>query len=188
MPRYKASLPSLLMTPPQHFYWHVGGHASSLRTSLQCRWPGCSRTDTAVSKLREHMRCHSQEKLVACPTCGGLFASRAKFLDHLSRQETNQQFPCTSCAKAFSTPRLLRDHMRSHVMQYQCPACAMTCPTPSTLATHMRYRHTTDRPHTCQFCSYRGKTLADMRSHSKVHFTEVRSTSASSLPQSPCAG
>merc|ERR1719228_933402 len=76
-------------TIPQHFYWHVGQHASSLKgqTPMICQWPGCSRTDTAVSKLREHLRCHSQEKMVACPICGGLFASRAKFLDHVKRQE-----------------------------------------------------------------------------------------------------
>ena len=83
------------------------------------------------------------------------------------------QFPCTTCGKAFSVERILRDHMRSHVNQYQvgkivflptmcrssvlsnnvlfqCPACDMTCPTPSILATHMRYRHTTERPLACQ--------------------------------------
>ena len=159
----------------QHFFWHVGEHAASLRgqVPLCCLWPGCSKTDSAVSKLREHLRCHSQEKLVACPTCGGLFASRAKFLDHLRRQERDQQHQCPTCNKGFVTPRLLRDHMRSHVMQYPCPACDMSCTTPSTLANHMVYRHTTERPLACPLCDYRGKTTADLRSHSKVHYTEV---------------
>jgi len=162
-------------TMPQHFYLHLGDHADSLRGQkpLQCLWPACEVTVSAVSKLREHMRCHSQEKLVACPTCGGLFSNRAKFLDHVRRQNVGKlQYPCKTCGKAFPVERLLRDHMRSHVNQYQCPACDMTCPTPSTLATHMRYRHTTERPLACQFCEYRGKTKADMRSHARVHYTE----------------
>lgn len=37
-------------------------------------------------KLREHMRSHTQEKLVACPTCGGMFANNTKFFDHIRRQ------------------------------------------------------------------------------------------------------
>jgi len=163
-------------TMPQHFYLHLGDHADSLRGQkpLQCRWPGCEVVVTAVSKLREHMRCHSQEKLVGCPTCGGLFSNRAKFLDHVRRRNTGNklQFPCKTCGKAFPVERLMKDHMRSHVNQYQCPACDMTCPTPSILATHMRYRHTTERPLACQFCEYRGKTKADMRSHARVHYRE----------------
>ena len=120
--------------------------------------------------------CFLLEK-VGCPICGGLFSNRAKFLDHVRRQDTGKavkmQFPCPTCGKAFSVERILRDHMRSHVNQYQvgtivflptmcrssvlsnnvlfqCPACDMTCPTPSILATHMRYRHTTERPLACQ--------------------------------------
>ena len=109
---------------------------------------------------------------VGCPTCGGLFSNRVKFLDHVRRRNTGKlQFPCKTCGKAFSVERLMRDHMRSHVNLYQvsskcyfpislllnnglllfqCPACDMTCSTPSILATHMRYRHTTERPHACQ--------------------------------------
>lgn len=32
------------------------------------------------------MRSHTQERLVACPTCGSMFASNTKFFDHLHRQ------------------------------------------------------------------------------------------------------
>lgn len=32
------------------------------------------------------MRSHTQEKLVACPTCGGMFANNTKFFDHIRRQ------------------------------------------------------------------------------------------------------
>lgn len=47
---------------------------------------GCTCTFKDRFKLREHLRSHTQEKVVACPTCGGMFANNTKFLDHIRRQ------------------------------------------------------------------------------------------------------
>ena len=47
---------------------------------------GCGLKLKNKYKMREHLRSHTQEKVVACPTCGGLFSSRTKFFDHLTRQ------------------------------------------------------------------------------------------------------
>lgn len=49
-------------------------------------FPGCTCTFKDHCKLREHLRSHTQEKVVACPTCGGMFANNTKFLDHIRRQ------------------------------------------------------------------------------------------------------
>lgn len=49
-------------------------------------FPGCACTFKDHCKLREHLRSHTQEKVVACPTCGGMFANNTKFLDHIRRQ------------------------------------------------------------------------------------------------------
>lgn len=48
--------------------------------------PDCTCTFKDRCKLREHLRSHTQEKVVACPTCGGMFANNTKFLDHIRRQ------------------------------------------------------------------------------------------------------
>lgn len=48
----------------------------------------CEATFKARFKLREHLRSHTQEKVVACPTCGGMFANNTKFFDHIRRQTT----------------------------------------------------------------------------------------------------
>eukprot|EP00092_Neocalanus_flemingeri_P023352 GFUD01025318.1.p1 GENE.GFUD01025318.1~~GFUD01025318.1.p1 ORF type:complete len:625 (-),score=155.76 GFUD01025318.1:86-1960(-) len=160
---------------PQNFYWHVKDHPEDVRgMDIKCRWRGCPKADTAVSKLKEHMRCHSQERMIGCPTCGGLFANRIKFFDHCLRQQVSEHsFTCINCSKKFAIERHLRDHMRSHINHYKCPQCDMTCPTPSTLTNHIRYRHTTEKPFACEFCSYRGKTPADVKSHLRVHYKEV---------------
>lgn len=48
----------------------------------------CDCTFKGRCKLREHLRSHTQEKVVACPTCGGMFANNTKFFDHIRRQTT----------------------------------------------------------------------------------------------------
>jgi len=163
-------------TQAQTFYWHVSSHPEELRGGpIKCRWKGCKKVDTAVSKLREHMRCHSQERLVGCPTCGGLFANRVKFFDHCKRQMPagEQSYTCSNCSKKFALERLLRDHMRSHINHYKCPNCDMTCPTPSALNNHVRYRHTEVKPFPCDYCDYRGKSTSDVKSHLRTHYDEI---------------
>lgn len=36
--------------------------------------------------MLNHTRSHTQEKLVGCPNCGGIYASNTKFFDHCIRQ------------------------------------------------------------------------------------------------------
>lgn len=51
-----------------------------------CFYSDCDCTFKGRCKLREHLRSHTQEKVVACPTCGGMFANNTKFFDHIRRQ------------------------------------------------------------------------------------------------------
>ena len=79
---------------PEWFYRHVDAHSlcceyqavSKDNHVVQCGWKGCTCTFKDRCKLREHLRSHTQEKVVACPTCGGMFANNTKFLDHIRRQ------------------------------------------------------------------------------------------------------
>lgn len=47
---------------------------------------GCDAFFKIKYRLREHLRSHTQERLVACPTCGCMFSSNTKFFDHIQRQ------------------------------------------------------------------------------------------------------
>lgn len=116
------------------------------------------------------MRTHTQEKLVACPTCGSMFSSNTKLFDHLHRQaEPIETLVCEHCGKAFSSERLLRDHVRQHVNQVKCPFCDMTCTTLAALKIHIRFRHCDERPFPCDFCDKRFKNQRDLQKHTEVH-------------------
>ncbi|XP_063439837.1 histone H4 transcription factor-like [Mytilus trossulus] len=162
---------------PEIFYRHVDNHSetfpegNNLEHGARCEWEGCETVAKNKYKLREHLRSHTQEKVIACPTCGGLFSSRTKFVDHVKRQAgvESQCYQCSHCNKRFSSERLLRDHVRHHVNQYKCPCCEMTCPTPSSLKSHLRYRHTNEKPFKCDHCDYRAKTFSDLRKHAETH-------------------
>ncbi|XP_077597362.1 histone H4 transcription factor [Stigmatopora nigra] len=166
---------------PEWFYRHVELHSLSIdipagdcEFPVRCGWKDCEATAKGRSKLREHLRSHTQEKVVACPGCGGMYANNTKFFDHIIRQSAmeGQRFQCSHCSKRFATERLLRDHMRTHVSHYKCPLCDMTCPSPSALRNHIKFRHSNEKPYSCEYCEYSCKTLVDLRKHLETHRIE----------------
>ncbi|KAM6312438.1 histone H4 transcription factor [Podargus strigoides] len=167
---------------PEWFYRHVEDHSfcSEYKAGgkenrvVLCGWKDCNYTFKGRCKLREHLRSHTQEKVVACPACGGMFSNNTKFFDHIHRQTAldQQRFQCSHCFKRFATERLLRDHMRNHVNHYKCPLCDMTCPLPSSLRNHIRFRHSEERPFKCDYCDYGCKNLIDLRKHLDTHSKE----------------
>ncbi|XP_077578428.1 histone H4 transcription factor [Stigmatopora nigra] len=165
-------------TNPEWFYRHVANHVESAeqrplspqRRALFCRWSGCEVFAKIRYRLREHVRAHTQERLVACPTCGSLFSCNTKLFDHLQRQaQPLESLVCEHCGKAFSSERLLRAHVRQHVNQVKCPFCDMTCPTLAALKIHIRFRHCDERPFPCDFCDKSFKNQRDLQKHTQVH-------------------
>ncbi|XP_054165449.1 histone H4 transcription factor-like [Oppia nitens] len=86
----------------ESFYRHVDTHAvddvqipSLSKDELKrtkyakCLWINCDSAVKSRSHLREHLRTHTQEKLIACPSCGAMYCNKTKFVDHLYRQTDN---------------------------------------------------------------------------------------------------
>lgn len=164
---------------PNKYYRHVEKHVSEAPSTYddkhilkrQCCWENCTTLFRDKHKLKEHIRVHTHEKLLACPGCGGLFSNRTKLLDHLSRQnvEAYENFQCSHCLRRCASERLLRDHMRHHVNYLKCPHCDMTCPNPGSLKYHIHYRHSDDRPFSCAMCEHSFKSNSDLIRHEESH-------------------
>ncbi|KAJ8403820.1 hypothetical protein AAFF_G00346880 [Aldrovandia affinis] len=163
---------------PEWFYRHVDMHAHCTKMqplpgqqqALFCSWKGCDAFFKIKYRLREHLRSHTQERLVACPTCGCMFSSNTKFFDHIHRQaEPEESFVCEHCDKRFANERLLRDHVRQHVNHIKCPLCDMTCASLASLKTHIKFRHCDERPFPCDFCESSFKNQHDLRKHMETH-------------------
>ena len=188
MPRQKVTIPeqfrcewpdcvaeSIDWLRPFDFFDHVKGHAlKNGDESYLCLWSTCElkKDFGCASKLKEHLRSHLKEKMIACPECGMMFANRIKFFDHCRRQDfQDAKFSCDRCGKNFVTERMLKDHIRAHTKLYNCHLCRQTCNSPSTLKTHIKYKHTNDKPFMCPLlhCDYACKSNADLKSHAKSH-------------------
>ncbi|KAH0539269.1 histone H4 transcription factor [Cotesia glomerata] len=161
----------------QLFLYHVTQHAENnprgnkVKNGVKCLWTGCNSTCSSVHKLKDHIKCHTKEKVVACPTCCAVFASNTKFFDHCRRQISieTQGFQCSYCTKFYPTENILREHMRFHIFRYKCKFCDMSCESPASLAKHVRYRHVSTRPFRCQLCTHAAKSEQDLDSHMTVH-------------------
>ncbi|KAL6431208.1 hypothetical protein ACFW04_007130 [Cataglyphis niger] len=161
----------------QMYLYHVTIHmkdcprGNRVKDGVKCKWTGCNGKYSSLYKLRDHVKCHTKEKIVACPDCGATFASKTKFHTHCQRQIPLevQGFQCSHCNKFYPTERILRDHMRSHVFNYKCSLCDMSCESPASLAKHVRYRHVSTRTFPCQLCSHAAKSQQDLDSHMTVH-------------------
>ncbi|XP_075226986.1 histone H4 transcription factor-like isoform X2 [Lycorma delicatula] len=162
----------------QTFFFHVTAHVNTCLSSedYKCQWKGCNNDFANLNKLNCHVRVHTKEKLVACPDCGGMFASNTKFIDHCKRQLPldMQGYQCAHCFKYYSSERILRDHMRSHINVHKCIYCDMTCANKFTLAAHIRFRHLRVRPFNCTSCNYRCETKQDLVNHLRTHDNKYR--------------
>jgi len=171
---------------PNNYYRHVENHIledlldengelqKPAQTKMTCRWKDCVSEFRDKHKLKEHMRVHTREKVMACPSCGGLFSNRTKLVDHLSRQnvEAYENYQCSHCLKRCASERLLRDHMRHHVNYLKCSLCDMTCPNPGSLKYHIAYRHSNERPYPCAMCEQSFKSNNDLIRHEESHLAK----------------
>lgn len=83
---------SKTFTNYQSYLNHVQTHTGDVPRGkkvvggVNCKWMGCNGNYATIYKLRDHIRCHTKEKAIACPDCGQMFASTTKFIDHCKRQ------------------------------------------------------------------------------------------------------
>ncbi|XP_056642311.1 histone H4 transcription factor isoform X1 [Diorhabda sublineata] len=162
-----------------HMNVHIKNNPKMAKNNevIECCWNACNTKYATQTKLADHLKTHTKEKIMGCANCNRLFSNKTKFCDHRKRQKTQlstalQTYQCSQCVKLFPTERLLRDHMRSHVNHYKCTMCDMTCSKPSVLAKHIRFKHIDFKPYRCPNCDKRFVEKYNLNTHLKIHEEE----------------
>ncbi|KAL1378950.1 hypothetical protein pipiens_003875 [Culex pipiens pipiens] len=148
--------------------------------SFQCTM--CGKIYKTSYNLKEHETSHnSDQKNHKCHICLRDFARRKYFLEHLRMHETENQFKCNECDKAYSTNRLLQQHIRvthSGERPFQCSICPKNFARASSLHVHVQSVHKKIRKKTfrCDKCtrSFEGKTAFErhMNSHEGIKLNQ----------------
>ncbi|MEQ2191483.1 hypothetical protein XENOCAPTIV_029341, partial [Xenoophorus captivus] len=119
----------------------------------------CEATAKGRPKLREHLRSHTQEKVVACPGCGGMYANNTKFFDHMIRQNAMEAatvqsevvlinkfqsfvlFAFCSCKNLIDLRKHLDTHSSDPAFRCDVPGCGFTSRTSGTMKIHHQKEH-----------------------------------------------
>ncbi|CAF3888300.1 unnamed protein product [Rotaria sp. Silwood1] len=130
------------------------------------RMMGCTHRPDKPSRIKEHIRRHTQEKTIACPRCGSLFSCGVKFIEHCQLSiEVSPNFQCEKCAQQFQSKSLLQKHLNKHATKHACPYCTQIFSTPSGVKRHIIYRHTDIKYFQCPDCSLSFKCANSLTVH-----------------------
>ncbi|XP_052897954.1 histone H4 transcription factor [Anopheles moucheti] len=162
-----------------NFFHHVKNHVTdgyepgtkSRRAPLPCRWPLCKRSFKNMALELQHVKTHTTEREIGCYTCGGLFWTRVKLIDHCARQieMAQRKYQCPECDRSYATKTLLKCHVERHDKPNKCVLCPLKFSSAGVLAQHMAQRHLKQRNFQCQRCEFKAFTNKDLMVHMRRH-------------------
>jgi|GEM_PF-2286979 len=105
------------------------------------------------SKLKEHIKTHSGEKLFHCKVCSKHFSRNSSLKRHMTIHTGQKLFSCEICGKAFSVSSNLKAHKLVHLgdRSFDCQYCGASFVLKGNLTKHIK-THTGKRSFRCEFC------------------------------------
>ncbi|XP_034192718.2 uncharacterized protein LOC117609992 [Osmia lignaria lignaria] len=133
----------------------------------------CGKSFKHSNNLRGHKRTHlddSKKKRHICEICGNAFRSRFHLGEHMNQHNGNKPYPCDKCGKAFYKRIQLRQHTLSHGLnKHICPICGTAFNRKGNMNTHLKRHNNGNGMYTCSVCTYRCKTMSELKLHRKKH-------------------
>ena len=119
---------------------HIHGH-NKRNNTYSC--DKCTRTFPILSRLKDHMLCHSDEKKFSCSRCHMKFKRQSGLRQHcIAIHDKKYQYQCNKCSHKFHTNSAFVHHKQSaHKEELECPHCAKRFTGISFLHSHLLADH-----------------------------------------------
>ncbi|XP_011689493.1 PREDICTED: zinc finger protein 665-like [Wasmannia auropunctata] len=136
----------------------------------------CGKSFKHSNNLRGHKRIHLDEavkKRHVCQICGNAFRSRFHLQEHMNQHDDNRPYSCEQCGKSFYKRVQLRQHKLSHGSNsHVCPICGATFNRRGNMNAHMKRHNNDNGGYTCSVCTYKCKSMSELKIHRKKHSEE----------------
>ncbi|KAF0290761.1 Zinc finger protein 771 [Amphibalanus amphitrite] len=105
-----------------------------------------------------------------CVFCAERCATTKELSRHMNEAHADQLMPCGHCDKRFATKAGLKQHVKQHEeRRHVCPLCPRRFVALHDLQLHSIYKHSDERPFSCDVCRRTFKTLCILRRHKLRH-------------------
>lgn len=161
---------------PRPLRQHMKSHIFARKKKGTCICELCGKVFTHVNFLEDHQTVHSDIRPHKCAICGlGYKTKRLLNSHHISHTEF--QHKCTECGKSYRKKASLKMHMETHTgvisKPFVCDGCGKGFRKNCDLVEHRRL-HTGEKPHGCEFCGLKFRTMSGYYTHlKKVHDVSV---------------
>lgn len=102
----------------------------------------CRKSFAQIDSLKEHEKCHFQNRKEACPYCDKMFLTKKNLKSHIGIHTGERPFKCDVCGVGFVASSSLTIHRRAHKKDNpnldQCTICFRIFDDRVMLRSHMR--------------------------------------------------
>ncbi|XP_043202240.1 zinc finger protein 771-like isoform X1 [Amphibalanus amphitrite] len=129
----------------------------------------CDAPFTSTEMLASHRSTHPLLRF-QCVFCAERCATTKELSRHMNEAHADQLMPCGHCDKRFATKAGLKQHVKQHEeRRHVCPLCPRRFVALHDLQLHSIYKHSDERPFSCDVCRRTFKTLCILRRHKLRH-------------------